>query len=169
MYQYVAVTACAPYTVSNVNAQAPHSLLLHSTPPLALEDANRLSEEAEKAIAAFLHEGSSRNTSRTYRTALQYWGAWHALRYGEAITAPVLPAVVIQFVIDHVECQPRLAPPEATPYKSSSQYSQHSLPPAIDRLLVERGYKARLGPWSMATIQTRLAALSSISLPMVLT
>ena len=36
-----------------------------------------------------------------------------------------------------------------------------SLPPlAIDRLLVERGYKARLGPWSMATAQTRLAALS---------
>jgi hypothetical protein len=34
------------------------------------------------------------------------------------------------------------------------------LPLAIDRLLVERGYKARLGPWSMATVQTRLAALS---------
>jgi integrase len=30
----------------------------------------------------------------------------------------------------------------------------------IDSLLVERGYKAQLGPWSMATVQTRLAALS---------
>jgi len=31
---------------------------------------------------------------------------------------------------------------------------------AIDSLLVERGYKAQLGPRSIATVQTRLAALS---------
>jgi len=144
--------------------QSPVPLLalspLFSEPPAALEDAQRLSEEAEGAVAAFFHEGTSRNTARTYKTALQYWGAWHALRYGAAIAAPVSPAVVIQFIVDHLEHLSGLPPPELSPYASSSQTTQHLLPLAIDRLLVERGYKARLGPWSMATVQTRLAALS---------
>ena len=139
---------------------APHSLLLQSIPPGALEDPTRLSEEAEKAVSAFFHEGFSRNTARTYKTALQYWGAWHALRYGEAITPPVAPSVVIQFIVDHLEHQPGLAAPEVSPYTPSSKATQHLLPLAIDQLLVERGYKSKLGPWSMATVQTRLAALS---------
>ncbi len=149
-----------PYTVSNVKASAHLSLLLQSSPPGALEDRNQLSEEAGKAVAAFFHEGFSRNTARTYRTALQYWGAWHALRYGEAIAPPVSPAIVTQFIVDHLEHQPGLAAPEVTPYTPSSKSTQHLLPLAIDQLLVESGYKAKLGPWSMATVQTRLAALS---------
>jgi integrase len=133
---------------------------LFSEPPVALEDAQRLSQEAERAVAAFFHEGTSRNTARTYKTALQYWGAWHALRYGAAIVAPVSPAVVIQFIVDHLEHRPGAPPPELSPYMPSSQTTQHLLPLPIDRLLVERGYKAQLGPWSLATVQTRLAALS---------
>jgi integrase len=143
-----------------VKAAPPHPLLLHTTPPRALEDPNRLSEEAQDAVAAFFREGCSRNTARTYRTALQYWGAWHALRYGEAITRPVPPAVVRQFIADHAEYQPELAAQEVTPYTPSSKSTQHLLPPAIDQLLVQGGYKSKLGPWSMATVQTRLAALS---------
>jgi integrase len=91
---------------------------------------------------------------------LQYWGAWHALRYGSPIAAPVSPAVVIQFIVDHLEHLPGLPSPEASPYGPSSETTQHLLPLAIDRMLVERGYKAQLGPWSIATVQTRLAALS---------
>jgi integrase len=133
---------------------------LFTEPPAALEDAQRLSEQAENAVAAFFHEGTSRNTARTYKTALQYWGAWHALRYGTAIAAPVSPATVMQFIVDHLEHLPGIAAPEISPYTTSSQTTQHLLPLAIDQLLVERGYKAQLGPWSMATVQTRLAALS---------
>jgi integrase len=139
---------------------ASHSLLLRTTPPGVFEDPNRLSDEAQNAVAAFFHEGFPRNTARTYKTALRYWGAWHALRYGEALTRPVSPAVVIQFIIDHVEDQPRLAAPDVTPYTPSSKSTQHLLPLAIDQLLVEGGYKSKLGPWSMATVHTRLAALS---------
>jgi integrase len=135
-------------------------LPLFSEPPAALENAQRLSQEAENAVAAFFHEGTSRNTARTYKTALQYWGAWHALRYGAAIAAPVNPAVVIQFIVDHLEHRPGVPAPELSPYTPSSQTTQHLLPLAIDRLLVERGYKAQIGPWSLATVQTRLAALS---------
>jgi integrase len=139
---------------------ASHSLLLQTTPPGALEDPNRLSDEAQNAVAAFFHEGFSPNTARTYRTALEYWGAWHALRFGKAIARPVSPAVVMQFIVDHVEHQPGLAARGVTPYTPSSNSTQHLLPLAIDQLLVERGYKSKLGPWSMATVDTRLAALS---------
>ena len=143
-----------------MKAAPPHSLSLQTTPSWALEDPNRLSEEAQNAVAAFFREGISRNTARTYRTAIQYWGAWHALRYAEAITRPVPPAVVRHFIADHAEHQPELAAQEVTPYTPSSKSTQHLLPPAIDQLLVEGGYKSKLGPGSMATVQTRLAALS---------
>ena len=73
-------------------------------PPLGpLPDPSTLSEDADKAVQAFFHEGQSRNTARTYKTALQYWGAWHSLRYGAPIEGPVAPAVVIQFIVDHLE------------------------------------------------------------------
>src|SRR5450755_3755489 len=133
---------------------------LFTEPSAALEDAQRLSDEAKNAVAAFFHEGQSRNTARTYKTALQYWGAWHALRYGTPIEGPVAAAVVIQFIVDHLEHQPGLAAPAISPYTPSSKTTQHLLPPAIDYVLVDSKYKAQLGPWSIATVQTRLAALS---------
>ena len=43
-----------------------------SEPLRRLESADRLSEEAQKAVSAFFHEGTSRNTARTYKIALQY-------------------------------------------------------------------------------------------------
>ncbi len=134
---------------------------LTNEPPAPLLVPQRLSEEAEKAVAAFFREGTSRNTARTYQTALRYWGAWHALRYGVAMAPPVSPEVVIQFIVDHLEHQPDLPPPEVTPFTPSSQSTQHLLPLAIDQVLVQRKYKAQLGPWTMATVKTRLAALSS--------
>ena len=128
--------------------------------PERLQDATALNEDAERAIAAFFKESLSRNTARTYKTALQYWGAWHTLRYGAPIAAPVPATVVLQFIVDHLEHNPALAPPDITPYTRQSDTTQHLLPPAIDRHLVDRNYKARLGPWSFATVETRLAALS---------
>ena len=102
----------------------------------------------------------SRHTARTYQTALRYWGAWHALRFGKPIEGPVAPTAVLQFIVDHLEHLPHLAPPEVTPFTPTSATTQHLLPLAIDRVLVERQYKAKLGPWSLATVETRIAALS---------
>jgi integrase len=134
--------------------------VLHNTPPERLRDASALNDEAAQAIAAFYKESQSRNTARTYKTALQYWGAWHALRYGSPLTAPVAPNTVLQFIVDHLEHNPNLAPPEISPYSRQSDTTQHLLPAAIDRHLVDRKYKARLGPWTFSTVETRLAALS---------
>jgi integrase len=141
----------------------PASLLTdrHASAPAALSDALRLDTESRKAVSAFFNEGQSRNTARTYQTALRYWGAWHSLRYDRPIQGPVCADVVIQFIVDHLEHCPWLAAPEQSPYRSSSRNTQHLLPLAIDRLLVDRKYKARLGPWSLQTVNTRLAALSN--------
>jgi hypothetical protein len=111
-------------------------------------------------MEAFRREGQSPNTQRTYETALRYWGAWHALRFGQPIQGPVSPAAVIQFIVDHLEHQPTIEAPQVGPFTPSSRTTQHLLPASIDRLLVDRGYKAKPGPWTLATVETRLAALS---------
>src|SRR5580658_4518929 len=134
--------------------------LLHADPPAAYLDQDVLSAESKRAAEAFLVEGTSPNTRRTYRTALLYWGAWYALRYGKLLTAPVPVPVVIQFVLDHLEHNPLEEPVEPSPFISSSRTTQHLLPHPIDRVLVARAYKAKPGPWSLATVKPRLAALS---------
>jgi integrase len=130
------------------------------SPSDSLPSAGELNTAAESAISAFYKESHSKNTTRTYKTALQYWGAWHALRFGAPIQGPVAPEVVLQFIVDHLEHNPALAPPATTPFTRTSDTTQHLLPPAIDALLVERKYKAKMGPWTFATVKTRLAALS---------
>ena len=144
--------------MSNLATSTAPALSLEPAP--GFEDAHRLSEEAAKAISAFFQEGASRNTARSYKTSLHYWAAWHALRFDGPITPPVPPATVMQFILDHLEHQPGAPAPEVTAYTSRSKTTQHLLPLAIDVLLVERGYKAKPGPWSIATVQSRLAALS---------
>lgn len=133
---------------------------LYADPPAAYLDPDVLSDEAKRAATAFEVEGTSPNTRRTYRTAMLYWGAWYALRYGKVLTAPVPVPVVIQFMLDHLEHNPLEDPVEPSPFISSSRRTQHLLPYPIDRVLVTRAYKAKPGPWSLATVKTRLAALS---------
>jgi integrase len=123
-------------------------------------DPHQLNFEARRAAEAFQFEGQSPNTRRTYETALIYWGAWYALRYGRPLIAPVPSTVIIQFVLDHLQHNPSEEPTEPSPFLPSSRSSQHLLPGRIDQLLVSGGYKAKLGPWSLATVETRLAALS---------
>jgi integrase len=123
-------------------------------------DPSQLSLEARRAAQAFHFEGQSANTRRTYETALLYWGAWYALRYGQALTAPVPSPVVMQFVLDHLQHNPLAETSEPTPFAPSSRTSQHLLPLQIDALLIGGGYKAKPGAWSLATVETRLAALS---------
>jgi integrase len=135
-------------------------MTLLTIPTTELLTPGALNTQAEAAVKAFFHEGQSRNTARTYKTALQYWGAWHALRYGAPLTAPVPAATVIQFIVDHLEHNPDMAAPNVTPFSKREDTTQHLLPLLIDQCLVDRAYKAKLGPWTLSTVKTRLAALS---------
>jgi integrase len=133
---------------------------LHDEPLASYLDPQNLGTEAKQAADAFHFEGQSPNTRRTYETALLYWGAWYALRYGRQLKAPLPGPVVIQFILDHLEHNPLATAREPSPFLPSSRTSQHLLPLAIDQLLVSGGYKSKRGPWSLATVETRLAALS---------
>lgn len=114
-------------------------------PALDPQQLGSMAEEAEKAL---LRQGESENTLLSYRSALRYWAAWFAARYHRPIALPVPTAAVIQFIVDHAQS----ILPDGT---LGSQ-----LPQEIDRLLVDHGYKGRLGAPSLNTLLHRVSVLS---------
>lgn len=108
---------------------------------------SQLDPLAEQAANALRQEGESRNTVASYRSALRYWSAWHALRYRQPVRLPLAPAVVIQFIVDHATRQ--------TP-----QGPVCEMPPAVDQALVADGCKARPGPPALSTLSHRLAVIA---------
>ena len=116
---------------------------------------SRLSAETESAVRAFLRQGESANTRRSYESALRYWAAWYRLRYWRAFALPVTAAVVIQFVVDHCERDA-----ERSAHSTRPAELVHDLPPAIDAALLAGAYKHKPGPLSLATVLHRLSVLS---------
>lgn len=117
-------------------------------PEVPALDPRELDLVAERAVQELFAEGSSKNTERSYRTALRYWAAWYWLRYRRALTLPVPIPVVQQFVVDHAE-------------RTRADGSLGSeLPPAVDRALVNADFKGRLGSPALNTLLHRLAVLS---------
>lgn len=110
-------------------------------------DPAKLSEMAEDAARELLREGESANTLAAYRSALRYWAAWFAARYGQPLRLPVPVPAVVQFIVDHAE--------RTTPTGLASQ-----LPAAVDRLLVDNGFKGKLGAPAFSTVVHRIAVLS---------
>jgi integrase len=108
---------------------------------------HELSSVTAQAVADLLHEGQSANTLRSYQSALQYWAAWYALRYGAQIELPVPAACVLQFIVDHVQ-------------RTAQKGLAHELPPEIDARLVTAGYKGKPGPFAHNTLVHRIAVLS---------
>jgi Site-specific recombinase XerC len=101
-----------------------------------------------RATQEFVAEGTPANTARSYASALRYWAAWYALRYGQAFgDTPVSVAVASQFIVDHLE-------------RKTAHGLQHELPAALDARLVELGAKAQSGPLAYATVAHRLAVLA---------
>ena len=117
---------------------------------LALDPA-RLTQTAEDAARALLREGESANTRASYASAMRYWCAWYAARYGQALRMPVAVPVTIQFIVDH-------AVRKADADSKGALVSE--LPPDIDQALVANGYKTRLGAPALNTLVHRIAVLS---------
>jgi integrase len=109
--------------------------------------AQELSSVTAQAVAELLQEGQSANTLRSYQSALQYWAAWYALRYGAQIELPVPAACVLQFIVDHAQ-------------RTLEKGLVHELPAEIDARLVAAGYKGKPGPLAHNTLVHRIAVLS---------
>ncbi len=109
----------------------------------------QLAQQAADAVRELLAEAAAENTTRSYSSALRYWAGWHAARYGIELALPVPEATVLQFVVDHVQ------------RRSTEGELAWELPPAVDQALVAAGLKAKLGPWTLATVRHRVAVLST--------
>lgn len=114
----------------------------------ALLDPAALDAATARATEEFLAEGTPANTARSYASAMRYWAAWYALRYGGSVHAQPVPVTVVnQFVIDHLE-------------RRVGGGLRHELPADLDARLVALGAKKTLGPLSAATVGHRLAVLA---------
>lgn len=106
-----------------------------------------LNDVTQAAIDELLREGQSRNTLASYRSALRYWAAWYALRYGCQIELPVPAACVLQFIVDHAE-------------RTTAKGLMSELPAEIDQALLQSGYKGKPGALAHNTLVHRIAVLS---------
>jgi integrase len=113
-------------------------------------DPQQLDDAGIRAVTALLAEGQSENTRRSYTTALRYWAAWFALRYGRKVELPLSPVVLIQFIVDHAERM------------MEDGSLAHELPASINEQLVQQGFKARPGALSLSTLNHRIAVLSQL-------
>lgn len=127
--------------------------MISSILPLPLDavpflDPAHLDTAGMHAAQEFITQGTPINTARSYASALRYWTAWYALRYGQTLGVdPVPVAVASQFIVDHLQRQTR-------------DGLGQELPMAIDTRLVELGAKSKLGPLTYATVSHRLAVLA---------
>lgn len=108
----------------------------------------KLAQQAADAVRELLAEAAAANTTRSYAAALRYWAGWHQARFGVELTLPVSEAVVIQFLVDHIQRKNKVG-------------LISELPPAIDQVLVTAGLKAKLGPLKLSTVTQRVAVLST--------
>ncbi|VTU45459.1 site-specific tyrosine recombinase XerC (plasmid) [Variovorax sp. SRS16] len=114
---------------------------------------------AEDAARALMREGESANTRASYGSAMRYWAAWYAARYGQPLHLPVPVPVVIQFIVDHAA---RKADVDGEAGLSTGLKIAliSELPPDVDQALVANGYKTRLGAPALNTLVHRMAVLS---------
>ncbi len=134
--------------MKSAESQVPAVLIAAPLSGLRKLDPTKLGAMAEAAEAALLRQGESENTIRSYKSALRYWAAWFALRYGAQIALPVPEAVVVQFVVDHAQRTGADGQPIS------------ELPEAVDQALVASGFKAKLGAPALNTLIHRVSVLS---------
>lgn len=125
----------------------PHPSLIQPRRPAVVGELLEGLGASDASIQALLREGSSANTLASYRSAIQYWAAWHRLRLAQPFALPVPVRTVLQFIADHVE-------------HASDRGVACDLPSEVDAALVAARVKRRPGPFSLATVRNRLAVLS---------
>lgn len=136
-------------------------------PGMLVLDADVISTRTEQSVRAILRDGESTNTRSSYEGAMRYWGAWFGARYGRALTLPLQPAVIVQFIVDHVlrtATGDALEPDDVTAPPDLGHGAQPELtcdlPPSVDEFLVAQGYKGKRGALALNTIRHRIAVMS---------
>lgn len=119
-----------------------------TSPAAGLVLPEQLAQQAADAVRELLAEAAAANTTRSYATALRYWAGWHLGRFGTELTLPVNEAVVIQFLVDHIQRKGKVG-------------LVSELPPTLDQTLVAAGLKAKVGPLKLSTVVQRVAVLST--------
>lgn len=108
----------------------------------------QLAQQAANAVRELLAEAAAANTTRSYATALRYWAGWHQGRFGSELSLPVSEAVVIQFLVDHIQ-------------RKNTSGLVSELPSSLDQALVAAGLKAKVGFLKLSTVTQRVAVLST--------
>jgi integrase len=96
-------------------------------------------ENCQDFIQSIRDQSFAPATIKSRDRALKYWDEWSKLTYGQPLTYPVQPSVVIRFISDHM----------------------NKMNPDIDRKLVESTVKSKLGSHTWNTVRRRFYALSS--------
>lgn len=97
-------------------------------------------ERTAERLRKLVDDGTPPNTKRAYASDMKYFWAWcSAIGWTDEPILPVPPEVVARFIADHLE----------------------GLDEAVERDLVNLGYKARLGRHSINTVDRRVSTLSS--------
>ena len=110
---------------------------------------DELDDLSASAVQELLRQGESANTVASYASALRYWSAWYALRYGSPITLPLPVSCVMQFVVDHLE-------------REAENRCGWELPALIDEQLVAGGHKTKVGPLALNTVLHRVAVIGKL-------
>lgn len=127
--------------------------MTYNDPALDREQVNRL---ARQVVGGAFSRTHSPNTVKSYCSAMRYWFAWYQSRFGGEMMFPVSEQVVLRFIADHAA----LSAPMRRALAAAAR--EGPLPAHIDELLVDAGFKAEPGPFTLGTLDARLAALSSV-------
>lgn len=108
-------------------------------PPL-LPEQTRQPDDWQKTFNAIIEAGTAKSTRRAYKRDLTYIEGWNELTFGTALTLPVSEAVVIRFVLDHVD----------------------TMNMDVETALITTGLKRQPGPLKISTLRRYLSTLSVI-------
>lgn len=111
-----------------------------------------LQQGLQHSLRELLTQGRSRNTTRSYESAMHYWRGWCKFRLGQELKIPLALEIVLQFIVDHV---PRL---------DRNNQIRADLPPDVEASLIKEGYKTKSGAPSMNTLMHRLSVMSQAHL-----
>jgi len=99
---------------------------------------NTLLKDSAVRSLEVIRDYTSENTKRAFNGDIVYWQAWLSVIGFNFKTDRITVGILKHFIIQHIE----------------------EMNPEVDKILVDQGYKSKLGTHSLETIKRRIASLS---------